>query len=203
MFEADELRRIIDAASMPLRAMILLGINGGFGNTDVANIPKSAVNLDSGWVDFPRPKTAVKRHVPLWPETVESIREVIATRPDPVDLDDSELCFLTVRGTRFVRVQESKTTEGRFVTINSLSRRFESVLKSLGIKGGRGFYARRHTFETITGESKDQVAVNAVMGHVDDSMAATYRERISDERLLDMVNVVRTWLWPEGAESSK
>jgi integrase len=197
MFEADELRRIIDAATIPLRAMILLGINCGFGNTDVATIPQSAANLDSGWIDFPRPKTAVKRHVPLWPETVVAIREAITNRPDPVDPGDAELCFLTVRGTCFVRVQESKTTEGRFVTINSLSRRFESVLKSLGIKGGRGFYALRHTFETIAGESKDQVAVNAIMGHVDTSMAATYRERISDERLQAVVDVVRAWLWPD------
>ena len=35
MFEAAELRKIIDAASQPLRAMVLLGINCGFGQTDV------------------------------------------------------------------------------------------------------------------------------------------------------------------------
>jgi integrase len=53
----------------------------------------------------------------------------------------------------------------------------------------------RHTFETIGGESKDQVAVNAIMGHVDDSMAGVYRERISDERLIAVTDKVREWLW--------
>ena len=36
---------------------------------------------------------------------------------------------------------------------------------------GLGFYAFRHTFETIGGESRDQVAVNHIMGHADVSMA--------------------------------
>src|SRR5262249_47922917 len=44
-------------AGTPLKAMILLGINCGFGNADVGRLPLSAVDLDKGWIDFPRPKT--------------------------------------------------------------------------------------------------------------------------------------------------
>ena len=40
----------------------------------------------------------------------------------------------------------------------------------------------RHTFETIGGDAKDQVAVDHIMGHARDDMASAYRERISDER---------------------
>lgn len=42
MFEAAELRRIIAAAKQPLGAMVLVGINCGFGNSDCATLPKSA-----------------------------------------------------------------------------------------------------------------------------------------------------------------
>ncbi|MGE0378590.1 MAG: tyrosine-type recombinase/integrase [Planctomycetaceae bacterium] len=198
MFEASELRRIIAAATQPLKAMILLGLNCGFGNTDVATLPQKAVDLDSGWVTFPRPKTQVQRRCPLWPETVAAIREALAKRPRERDPADADLCFLTTRRTRFVRVQVSKANTDRHVTINALARRFELLLEDLGINGrrGLGFYTLRHVFETVGGNSRDQVAVNAIMGHVDSSMANSYRERIDDNRLRDVVNHVRAWLWP-------
>jgi integrase len=63
------------------------------------------------------------------------------------------------------------------------------------MRKGRGFYSLRHTFETIGGDSRDQVAVNHIMGHADASMAGIYRERIEDQRLIDVVNHVRRWLF--------
>jgi len=221
LFSRDELRTLLDClegkpiaveghdkpvkldASAPMRAMVLLGLNAGFGNTDVASLPRSVVNLDSGWLTFPRPKTGIQRRVPLWPETVEALRKAIAERPAPKDDADSDLCFITERGTRFVRMQKS-STEGRFVTINALSRRFESVLKKLGIGDRRGvnFYTLRHVFETEAGECRDQVAIDSIMGHVDSSMAGQYRERISDDRLKAVVETVRAWLFGAGQEGS-
>ena len=46
------------------------------------------------------------------------------------------------------------------------------------------------------GETGDQVAVDAIMGHARDDMASTYRERISDERLTAVNDRVRAWLFP-------
>lgn len=182
-----------------MRAMVLLALNTGFGNTDIATLPKHAVNLKTHWVEFARTKTAIRRRIPLWPETAQAIEAAIACRPSPVDPDDSELCFLTERGTRFVRVQKSKNNEQRFVVINSLSRRFEQLLTAIeiGQRRGIGFYTFRHVFETIAGGSRDQVAVDSIMGHVDNSMAANYRERIDDDRLNAVTNHVRAWLWPD------
>lgn len=62
LFTPTELRAMLAAAGPALRAMILLGVNCGFGNADVGTLPLAAVDLDRGWVDFPRPKTAVERH---------------------------------------------------------------------------------------------------------------------------------------------
>src|SRR5262249_42455413 len=58
LFEAEEIRRLLDAAKQPLKAMLLLGINCGFGNSDCGNLPLSAVNLERGVIDFPRPRLA-------------------------------------------------------------------------------------------------------------------------------------------------
>lgn len=214
MLEGGEFRRILDAldgqpvdiegrdeplklAPNPvLKAMVLLGINCGFGNTDVANLPQAALDLDGGWCEFPRPKTEVRRRCPLWPETVEALRIAIAKRSEPANPADTGLCFVTQQGNRFVRVQESKRTEGKHVTINAVARRFDPILDQLGINGrkGLGFYTLRHTFETVAGESRGQVAVDALMGHVDGSMAGAYRERISDDRLRAVIDQVRRCL---------
>jgi hypothetical protein len=75
MFEADELRKILETAKRPVKAMVLLGINCGFGQSDIANLPQSAIDFDNGWIEFPRPKTGIERRCQLWPETVEALRE--------------------------------------------------------------------------------------------------------------------------------
>lgn len=217
LFEAHELRKILDAldgrrditghseqlmlkADPVMKAMVLLGVNCGFGNTDVASLPQSAVNFSEGWIDFPRPKTEIPRRVPLWKETTDALRDAIAQRPKPNDRADDDLCFLTTQGNRWVRVasKQAEDEPERYVKVDTITARFSGLLRRLGINGrkGVGFYALRHVFETVAGESRDQVAVNAIMGHVDNSMAAMYRERISDERLRAVVETVRTWLWP-------
>jgi len=206
LFERDELLMILDAADPVMRAMALLGANAGFGNTDIASLPQSAIDFESNWVQHPRPKTEISRRIPLWAETIAALREAISKRPSPKNEADANLCFLTRQGRPWVRVKSrTKTveTEGEddepetAIPIDALSQRFSKLLKRLGINGrrGLGFYTLRHVFETIAGESKDQVAVNAVMGHVDTSMAATYRERISDERLRAVVETVHGWLY--------
>jgi hypothetical protein len=59
-----------------------------------------------------------------------------------------------------------------------------------------GFYTLRHTFRTIADESKDQPAVDFIMGHEVPHMSAVYRETISDVRLRAVVNHVRGWFYP-------
>ena len=83
LFTPEEVRKLLDAARVQVRAMILLGINCGFGNSDCGNLPQSAVNLNVGIVDFPRPKTGIPRKCVLWPETVAAIRDALAGRPSP------------------------------------------------------------------------------------------------------------------------
>ena len=185
MFEADELRRILAAAAQPLKAMILLGVNCGYGNADCGTLPLSALNLEGGWVSYHRPKTGISRRCPLWPETTEAVKEYLAKRREPKDPADAGLVFLTARGGSWHKQIED----------NPISKETRKLLNTLGINGHRSFYALRHTFETMGGEAKDQVAVDHIMGHARDDMATVYRERISDERLKAVANYVRSWLF--------
>jgi integrase len=217
MLEADEIRRLLNALAGKkvetgrtdektgesetvtmepdpgLRAPILLGINAGFGNADCANLPLPALDLERGWVDFPRPKTGIARRCPLWPETVEAIRAALAVRPTPKDPADAETALLQPAGRRWVR-----TTEKGFVTDN-LTVCFARLMKRLGVhRPGLGFYTLRHVFRTVADAARDPVAIDLIMGHTDPSMAGHYRERIEGSRLQAVVEHVRRWLFGAG-----
>jgi integrase len=187
LFSADETRRLIGAAGQPLKAMLLLGINCGFGNADCGRLPLSAVALETGFIDFPRPKTGISRRCPLWPETAAAIRDALARRPEPKGADDAGLVFLT-------RSRQAWYTE---VRESPISCETAKLLKKLGMNGrkGLGFYTLRHTFRTVADEARDQPAADYIMGHEVAHMSSVYRETISDERLKAVADHVRAWLF--------
>jgi integrase len=190
MFEAQEIRDMLAKAGVPLRAMIFLGINCGFGNSDCGNLPLSALDLERGWLNFARPKTGIERRCPLWPETVAALRESLVRRSAPKEEEDASLVFITKYGGSWADKKGVDST---------LSKETRKLLNALEISGHRNFYGLRRTFETIGGEARDQVAVDAIMGHARDDMASVYRQRISDERLRAVVDYVRQWLYPNAA----
>ncbi len=182
----DEIHALLAKAGLNMKAMILLAINGGLGNTDIGLLPKGAVDLKGGWLDHPRPKTGMPRRIPLWPETVAAIRRVLAARHEPTDPANADLLFIGPRGQDYV---------GRHKGYR-VTQEFSRVAKTAKVDG-RSFYDLRRTFETIGGASRDQVAVDAIMGHAPPSgdMAAIYRQRVDDDRLRAVVNHVHAWLF--------
>jgi integrase len=202
LFEAAELRAIINKAALPMKAMVLLGINCGLGNSDIANLTIGAVNLKRGWLDFPRPKTGTERRCPLWTETVEAINEAISKRPKPKLKEHSGLLFITSRGGKWaqarVKEPDKETKKRKMWSDDPVGKEFTKLLNVLKLKRpGLSFYALRHTFATIASGSRDQVAVDYVMGHTASAndMSAVYREAIDDARLLAVTEHVRKWLF--------
>ena len=89
----------------------------------------------------------------------------------------------------------------RETSTNPVTKEFGKVLDTLKLhRPGMGFYGLRHTFETIGGASTDQIAVNHIMGHTDNTMAGLYRERIENGRLEAVVNHVHSWLFAKSRE---
>jgi integrase len=186
MIEADALRQLLAAAPVQLKAMILLGVNCGFNNKDCADLPLAALDLDGGWINFPRPKTGIPRRCPLWTETVAALCAAIAERPEPRQDEAAGLVFLTVRG-------RACLCQGK---ANPVSVAARNLMKTVGVHcEGIGFATLRHVFRTIADGSRDQVAVNQIMGHSDTTMAAIYRERIDDSRLRAVAEHVHGWLF--------
>jgi integrase len=191
LFTADEVRRMLGTAKQPLRAMLLLGMNCGFGPSDVGHLPAAALDLDGGWVNYPRPKTGIARRCALWPETVQAVREARAGRPEPKEAGHAGLVFLTRRGDPWAKEDVS----------GPVTRETRKLLARLGINGrkGLGFYALRHTFRTVADGAKDQPAADYIMGHEVAHMSSHYREGIDDGRLRAVADHVRAWLFPATA----
>lgn len=187
MLEAEECRRLLDAADTQLRAMFLLGLNCAFGNHDVATLPLSAIDLARGWVDFPRPKTGIARRCKLWGETITALKAVIVDRPQPKQPEAEPLVFVTSRGRPWL-------SGGIANPVSVAARR---LMHDVGVNGRRGigFYTLRHVHRTIADGALDPVASALIMGHVDAGIAATYRERVDDARLIAVTEHVRVWLF--------
>jgi integrase len=185
LFTPEEIHKLLEAASVPMRAMILLGINCGFGNSDCGILPLSALDLERGWVDYPRPKTGIPRRCALWAETIAALREALASRREPKEEADAGLVFITQRGFSWAKD----------IADSPITKEMRKLLNTLGIDGHRNFYTLRHTFRTVADESRDQPAVDHIMGHESPHMSTVYRERISDERLRAVTDYVHAWLY--------
>ncbi len=187
LFAPGEIRSMIDAAGLPMKPMVLLGINAALSNSDLANLPLDAIDLETGWLTFARVKTGIERRVPLWSETITAIREWIVKRPTPADAANRELVFLTRTGDDWRAGAKG----------SPLSQVVRKLMVKLEIGGARGFYSLRRTFQNVAEEGKDFLATRAIMAHATNDVSEFYREQISDVRLLAVTERVRSWLFAE------
>jgi len=187
MFTPEAVHAILRVAGPNMRAMILLGLNGGLGNTDVGELPVGALDLQSGWLDYPRPKTGIMRRIPLWPETLEALQAVLKNRRAPKNPESAALLFIGPRGGSYVGNHRGYR----------VGEEFRRVVAKAGVEGRQTFYDLRRTFQTVAEDSRDLVAVQSIMGHAPATgdMSAIYRQRISDDRLRAVVEHVRKWLF--------
>lgn len=185
-FERSEIKAVLDLACPNLKAMIWLSVSCGFSNIDCGQLMIEDI-VNGEWIELQRSKTGIKRRCWLWPETRKALKAVIGKRT-------TGLVFLTRAGKSWEPSDKVSKVSGLPYHDDAISKAFRKLKVEAGIKvAGLGFNGGRHTFETIGGASKDQVAVNAVLGHKDKSIAANYRGYVQDSRLKDVSQVVREW----------
>jgi len=149
VFGPSDIHRMLEAAPLQIRTMILLGVNAGLGNTDCASLPVSALDLKAGWLDYPRPKTGIERRIYLWPETVEALQAVIIKRPKARSEDDGGLVFLTRLGQPWVRyeLEETKDQSGK---VKITGKSDDAIAKATGkLLRDLGIYRKGHSFYTL------------------------------------------------------
>jgi integrase len=165
IFTADEIHLLLELANPAMRAVILLGVNCAFGQTDICSITSAAIHTNTSWIVFPRTKTAVPRRIPMWPETAAAISV----------LEHGKRLF-------------GYTANG----INANWRRLLSRAK--GVEQ-IGFYGLRRTWRTWADNARDQRAAETIMGHVLGDVGSLYVDHVSDSRLIAVSNHVRSRLF--------
>ncbi|HYE01902.1 MAG TPA: tyrosine-type recombinase/integrase [Phycisphaerales bacterium] len=204
LFSPQEIRTLLEAAGIQMRAMILLGLNCGLGNTDIAALTRACLNLNERILDFPRPKTGIARRAVLWSETVEALRLVEENRRVPKSPSDRDRVFITKYGHPWVRVEApGRQSKGRTQAVvkDAIVLEFGKLVRGAGLyRPRRGFYSLRHTFRTVADEVCDRPAVDLVMGHENGvDVANHYIELIATERLGTIATHVRKALLLGGA----
>ena len=112
-----------------------------------------------------RPKTEVDRRIQLWPQTIKALKASLRRRYKPRPEAEK----------RFFAMNDGHAWDN---ANNPIPKHFAQIKERARVPGG--FYWLRHTAQTIGDGAKDPVAVKAIMGHVDNSMSAVYREEIED-----------------------
>lgn len=202
-FHADEIRRILDVAPPVLRAMVLLGINAGLGNTDLGRLPASCIDLERGSLDYARAKTGIHRRCPLWPETISAVKAAIVSiraAKRPRDESARGLLFVTRNGMPYTRevFHADKGGKPQVVLHDAISDAMKKAMQKSNVaQKGLGFYGLRRSFETIGAETGNQVAVDHIMGHapLTKDMGAVYRQHVAESALRQVTDHIHTWLF--------
>jgi len=118
----------------------------------------------------------VRRNLPLWPETIQALKELPGS---------GELVFYTSDGYPWVRTVTRTNGDGEreYISVNRITPTFSRLIKKVRIHApkGTGFYALRRTAVTMAARSGDPFAVQRLLGHVDLTMATRYVQNVSEQ----------------------
>ncbi len=138
-FTKDETKTLYELASGRDKLFILLALNGGYGQTDIAELRHDHIDWDTGIIKRFRHKTKGKKKtvqsVKMWQST-QRLLKVYMTDPST-----SELALLGMKGNPLV--ERKIKSDGRAYTNDAIAQSFKRLRKTAGID--KGFYIFRHT----------------------------------------------------------
>ena len=175
-FNKKQIRKLLSTADVKMKAMIWLGLNCGFGCTDCSRLKWEDLDFKNSRVELARSKTKIGRNLPLWPETVQVLKEIPRS---------GALVFTTSKDHPWIRTTATTNDNGepKYIIDNRISTKFSRLMKKVGIQApkGTGFYTLRRTAATMAARSGDPFAVQRLLGHVDLTMATRYVQDVSEQ----------------------
>ena len=175
-FNSKQIKKLLSAADVKMQAMIWLGLNCGLACTDCGKLKWKDLDLKNGKVRFPRNKTGVGRNLPLWPETIQALKELLRSGP---------LVLYNSQGHPWVTTVTKTDGNGKreYTPVNRVTPTSSRLMKKvrMQVPKGTGFYSLRRTAATMAARSGDPFAVQRLLGHVDLTMATRYVQDVSEQ----------------------
>jgi integrase len=167
LYTKDDVKSILANLVPRGRACVLLALNCGFTEGDIAALRKSEVNLAEGRLVYSRTKTVRVKNAPvinykLWNKTIDALRAV--------ESQSTELWFTTRDGHP---LKISKVVEDRYVEWSLISQRWAAWQKSKKVPE-KPFKMFRKTGATIIGDSKYRPWVELYLADVPTSIAGRH-----------------------------
>ena len=139
LYTREEIVRLLERADLQLKAMVLLGLNCGFGPKDLQDLTWD--HIEGNRLTLPRSKTGISQTFLLWPETVGALDELWHHRAELIE--------------RMAERNRERSDEGFvFVTKfwrpwskDAVAEQFRKLCKSAKVKCN-GFYRLRHCAST-------------------------------------------------------
>lgn len=161
-----QIRSIFELASVPMRAMLMLSANCGFGPADLGGLKFSHIDFQTQFFKYPRAKTGAKRRGHIADQTMKAVQEYLEVRPEPSEPNESEYVFITRYGKRWWYPEPGRQ--------GSITQETNKILKKLGLyEKGISTYNFRRMFATIAVKhctQQEYGVTKIVMGHVENDI---------------------------------
>jgi integrase len=171
-----------------IRAAILLGINCGFSQAEIASLRVENVDLENRCISLRRNKVGKKKIIAaLWEETAEALLEPLAGRT-------SGLVFRTASGGPVVTTGLSEASGGTSkIRQDYIAVWWKQACRVAKVEHKPFSYFRK-TFRTVADTCRDKEAVETVMGHNPNNVAEGYVLGRDFGRLVAVADHVKDWL---------
>jgi integrase len=147
-FDKKQIRKLLSTADVKMKAMIWLDLNCGFGCTDCSRLQWKDIDFNNSRVNLAKNKTKIGRNLPLWPETIQALKEIPKS---------GALIFTTSKDHPWIRRTATTNDNGepKYIIDNRISTKFSRLMKKVRIKApkGTGFYTLRRTAATMAARS--------------------------------------------------
>jgi len=175
-FTAEEVKTMYAQASPRMKLYILLALNGGCTQVDIATLKHPMIDWATGIISRDRHKSGVPQSCKLWPFTLSLLKEQ-ATEPK-----GDNLVLLSEEGNPLV-YEAINAKSGKHSKVDSIRSAFNRLKAKCKMKNGRSFKVFRKTgADTLAKQYQSEAyLVDLYLAHSANGMRRHYAHQYFDE----------------------